>query len=404
MTATCAIIPTSGLGERLSSSGGKAFVRIAGQPLIAHTLAIFQQCPEIDYIVLVARPSDIDPIQSLVDERHITKVTSIVPGGSTRQDSVRNGLNAVPPDCDIIAIHDGARPLVSTEIVRASIEAARKHGGAVAAVPVIDTIKVSNKAGFVASTPDRHQLFAVQTPQTFRTRLIKAAYQLAFEDGYSGTDDASLVEHMGNDVAIVSGSYDNIKVTVPRDILLAEAIMQGSCVLQHRDTKTGGKQESMTSIRVGHGYDIHRFAPGRRLFLGGIEFPGEDGLLGHSDADVLLHAVADAVLGAAAAKDIGHHFPDTDSTYKDASSLDLLATVGRLVTQLGWQVANIDVTLIAQRPKVAKYAQSMCENIASALTISPDCVNVKATTAEGLGDIGQGLGIECHAVALLARS
>lgn len=386
MAGTSALIPASGLGRRLNSppQAGKAFAVIGGEPLISHALRAFQDCPQVDEIVLVVRRDEIASARELVESRGFSKVKSITPGGEVRQDSVRNGLAEVSPDSEIIAIHDGARPLVTQEIIASTIEAADTDGAAIAAVPVIDTIKSSLDGVFVTSTLDRQTLYAVQTPQTFQRSIITEAYGRAYADCYYGTDDASLVERLGIPVRIVRGSYENIKVTTPTDLRIAESLLRQS------------------AIRIGHGYDVHRFSPGRKLFLGGVEFPG-DGLLGHSDADVLLHAVADAVLGAAGAGDIGHLFPDTDPAYKNARSMDLLATVGEVVGKLGWAVGNIDVTLIAQKPKIAGHTPTMQANIARALGIDPRQVSVKGKTAEGLGPIGESLGIECHAVALLIR-
>ena len=409
MTGTSAIIPASGLGKRLGSDFDKAFVAVAGQPLIAHTLALFQDCPEIDEIILVIRTAQIVRAQELVRERGFTKVKAVTAGGEVRQDSVRNGLAKLSPGCEIVVIHDGARPLVTQEIIASSIKAALKDGAAIAAVPVIDTIKSSPDGQFVSSTLERKQLYAIQTPQTFARNVIESAYERAYADHYFGTDDASLVERLGMPVRIISGSYENVKITTPTDIIIAEAIMKSriaNCKLQIADCAEDNSpilphSHTPIPLRVGHGYDVHRFATGRKLFLGGIEFPGEEGLLGHSDADVMLHAVADAVLGAAGAGDIGRLFPDTDPAYKDARSAILLAKVAEVVAKLGWRVGNIDVTLIAEKPRIAKHAPTMQENIAAALGISPEQVSVKASTAEGMGPIGEGIGIECHAVALL---
>jgi 2-C-methyl-D-erythritol 4-phosphate cytidylyltransferase/2-C-methyl-D-erythritol 2,4-cyclodiphosphate synthase len=393
LTATSAIIPASGLGRRLSDSlTGKAFVDLAGRPLISYTIATFQHHPDIDDIVIVAREVDVKAIEDLVKREGFSKVHAIVVGGEQRQDSVRNGLRAVSISSDVIAIHDGARPLVDEAIISRCIDGARQAGAVIAAVPVIDTIKSSPDGKVVHDTPDRRNLYAVQTPQAFNAALIRSAHERAHAEGFVGTDDASLVERLGAPVGLVMGSYRNVKVTTPSDIKFAEAM-----IVQERE-KSG---ESRRGIRVGHGYDIHRFAPGRELYLGGVLFAGEEGLLGHSDADVLLHAVSDALLGAAGAGDIGKHFPDTDESYRGAKSTDLLRRVGEVISELGWRIVNVDVTLIAQRPKVAKRVPEMCERIAESLCISADQVSVKATTAEGLGAIGEGLGIECHAVALL---
>ena len=392
MAATSAVIPASGLGKRLGRLSGKAFALIAGEPLIAYTIRAFQDCPQVHEMVLLVRPDEIPSARELVDSRGFSKVKAIIPGGEVRQDSVRNGLAKVSPDSEIIAIHDGARPLVNQETIASTIEAADTDGAAIAAVPVIDTIKSSLDGLFVTSTLDRQTLFAVQTPQTFQRSIITEAYDRAYADCYYGTDDASLVERLGIPVRVVQGSYENIKVTTPTDLRTAEALL-----ISDFGFRISGFP------RVGHGYDIHRFSPGRKLFLGGMEFPGEEGLLGHSDADVLLHAVADALLGAAGAGDIGRLFPDADPAYKDARSLDLLTKVGEIVRKLGWRVGNIDVTLIAEKPRIASHATTMQTNIARALGVDADQVSVKGKTAEGLGPIGESLGIECHAVALLIR-
>ena len=364
---------------------------IAGEPLISYALRAFQDCPQVDEIVLVVRPDELSVTRDLVESRGFSKVKSITPGGEVRQDSVRNGLAEVSADSDIVAIHDGARPLITQDTIASTIGAADADGAAIAAVPVIDTIKSSLDGLFVNSTLDRETLYAVQTPQTFRRSIITKAYDRAYADRFYGTDDACLVERLGIPVRIVRGSYENIKVTTPTDLRIAESLLSPS---PHPPIPP--------SLRIGHGYDVHRFAPGRTLFLGGVQFPG-DGLLGHSDADVLLHAVADAVLGAAGAGDIGRLFPDTDPAYKDARSLDLLAKVGEIIRKLGWTVGNVDVTLIAQKPKIADHVLAMQANIARALGIDPGQVSVKGKTAEGLGPIGESLGIECHAVALLMR-
>ena len=395
MTATSAIIPASGVGKRLSISSGKAFVTIAGQPLLAHTLRVFQDCEAIDEIVLVVRAEKAPDAEALVREQGLSKVRSITPGGEVRQDSVRNGLAQVSPDCDIVAIHDGARPLVTPEIITSSIEAARSDGAAIAAVPVIDTIKTSEDGRLISGTLDRRMLYTIQTPQTFAREVIEKAYEKAYADGYFGTDDASLVERLGLPVRIVAGSYENIKITTPIDLVIAEATMQ------RRTTNYELRITDSPSARVGHGYDIHRFAAGRKLYLAGMEFPGEDGLLGHSDADVVIHAVIDAILGAAGAGDIGRHFPDNDPAYKDVRSTILLKRAAALIEESGFRVNNLDITLIAERPKIAKHAPAMQASIARILGIAPEQVSIKGKTSEGLGPIGEGLGIECHAVALV---
>ncbi|MHB1459183.1 MAG: 2-C-methyl-D-erythritol 4-phosphate cytidylyltransferase [Armatimonadota bacterium] len=391
MTATSVIIPASGQGKRLGSSSDKAFIDISGIPMLARTLRVFQDYPDISEIILVVRDEYISTARQLVQRYNISKVSCLVTGGDVRQDSVRNGLTRIAADCEVVLIHDAARPFITPDIIRNSISAAIEHKAAIVAVPVINTIKASSDNAFVESTLNRETLFAVQTPQTFNRQIIENAYKIAYDDCFYGTDDASLVERLGVPVKIVEGAYDNIKITTPNDIATAESIIR----------QREGTTCMNNNFRIGHGYDIHKFEKGRRLVLGGVEFQNEDGLLGHSDADVLLHAVADSILGAAGAGDIGKHFPDTDPDYKDADSLALLASAGEIINSMGWVTGNVDVTLIAEKPRVSKHTCEMERNIGKALGISPDLVNIKATTAEGLGDIGRAMGIECHAVALL---
>lgn len=394
MIVTSAIIPASGQGKRLGSRTDKAFVDICGIPLIIRTLSVFQECNDITEIILVVRQNYIDKASDLLKQYNITKPAKIVAGGNVRQDSVWNGLSAAAENCDIVVIHDAARPFITSKIISASIKSAAINKAVIAAIPVIDTIKISSDGTSIDSTPDRSNLFAVQTPQTFAIDTIKTAYKSAYNDGYYGTDDASLAERIGIKVKIIEGSYNNIKITTPNDLLTAESILKNG----------NPEMELKMKHRIGHGYDIHKFADGRRLVLGGVEFPGDTGLLGHSDADVMLHAIADALLGAAGLGDIGKHFPDTDPAYKDADSLILLAHASTLVKNCGWQVENVDVTLVAERPKIAKASEQMKKNISEAIGIDPNGINIKASTAEGLGDIGKGLGIECYAVAILTNN
>jgi 2-C-methyl-D-erythritol 2,4-cyclodiphosphate synthase/2-C-methyl-D-erythritol 4-phosphate cytidylyltransferase len=359
--------------------------------MLIRTIRVFQESDDITEIVLVVRNEYMSNAEQLVRMYKISKVSCIIAGGDVRQDSVRNGLSKISADCEIVIIHDAARPFVTSDIIKNSITAAIEHKASIAAVPVINTIKSSSDGIFVDATINRESLFAVQTPQTFDRQIIEDAYRMAYADCFYGTDDASLVERMGIPVKIVEGAYDNIKITTPNDIASAENIIKRKESFSNMNTR----------FRIGHGYDIHKFEKGRRLILGGVEFPDEDGLLGHSDADVMLHAVADSILGAAGAGDIGKHFPDTDPAYKDADSLLLLEKTSEYVKSMGWQTGNIDITLIAQRPKISRHTHKMKENIGKALGINPAMVNIKATTAEGLGDIGKALGIECHAVAIL---
>jgi 2-C-methyl-D-erythritol 4-phosphate cytidylyltransferase / 2-C-methyl-D-erythritol 2,4-cyclodiphosphate synthase len=336
--------------------------------------------------VLVCGEEDLSRCREIVDRFQLNKVSDVIPGGQHRQESVLNGLFRTPSEAEIVAIHDGARPLVNGEIISQSVDAARLHGAAIAVTPVIDTVKSADSDSFVTATLSREELYAVQTPQSFRRELILEAHQKARAGGVFATDDAALVEMMGGKVKITPGSPENIKVTQPQDIDYVAARL------------SGGKNFAPIA-RCGFGYDIHRFGQGRKLFLGGVEFPGEEGLEGHSDADVLLHAICDALLGAAAIGDIGRLFPDTDLQYKGISSIELLSRVGAALAACDWRVVNIDATLVAQRPRIAPVVNQMRERISSALGIEVEQVSIKATTAEGLGSIGRTEGIASYAVA-----
>jgi 2-C-methyl-D-erythritol 2,4-cyclodiphosphate synthase/2-C-methyl-D-erythritol 4-phosphate cytidylyltransferase len=359
------------------------FAEIAGKPILAHTLSVFESCDVVGEIVIVTGASEIEAAGELVGRFGFAKVRHMVAGGAHRQDSVNRGLEHVTSD--IVAIHDAARPMVTCEIIERSIEEARRSGACIAAVPVIDTIKSANEQGIVSGTIDRCNLYSIQTPQTFRTELIRRAYEQAFADGFYATDDAALVERIGENVVIVEGSYDNIKITTPSDVELASM-------------KLGGGEQ-----RTGLGFDVHALVEGRKLILGGLEISHEKGLAGHSDADVLVHAIMDALLGAAALGDIGRLFPDSNAAYKGISSMALLARVGKLLAQNGWLVVNIDAVVICERPKIAPHVPKMVRGIAESLNTEPDKISVKGTTTEKLGFTGRGEGIACQAVATVRR-
>lgn len=382
MMKACALIPAAGRGERFGRGTNKVFAEIGGKPVLAHTLSVFESCNAIGEIIVVTGKDDIEAVGKLVDRFAFKKVTHIVVGGEHRQDSVRQGLEKVTGD--IVAIHDAARPMVTCDIIEQSIEEARRSGACVAAVPVVDTIKKA-KGKTVSATIYRANLYSIQTPQTFKTDLIRKAYESAYSDGIYATDDAALVERMGEKVAIVDGSYDNIKITTPSDIELASM-------------KLGALEQ-----RTGIGFDVHALVEGRKLILGGVELPFEKGLAGHSDADVLVHAIMDALLGAAALGDIGTHFPDSDPSYKGISSIRLLAHVGDLLTQNGWKIINLDAVVICERPKISGYVPVMIGNIAECLGVDPGRISVKGTTTEGLGYTGRGEGIACQAVAAIGK-
>lgn len=383
-----AIIAAGGSGRRMGKEINKVFLPLAGRPVLAHSAAALAGCPEVDSLVVVIAPGEEAAATAVLAGQNLAKPWQVVAGGSERQYSVANALTAVPADAEIILVHDGARPLVEPAIVSAAIAAARENGAAGVAVPVKDTIK-QVAGGIIAATPDRAGLWAMQTPQVFAAELLRQAYEAAARDGWLATDDAALVERLGAKVAIVKGSYRNLKITTPEDLAVAEALL-------------GREVKAMQ--RIGMGYDVHRLVAGRKLILGGVDIPFEKGLEGHSDADVLLHAIKDALLGAAALGDIGRHFPDSDDTYKGASSLKLLAAVRDIIAAAGWRPYNIDATVVAEKPKLAPHIAAMNANIAAVLALDACQVNVKATTTEGLGFAGRREGIAAYAVAALVRA
>lgn len=388
-----AVIVAAGRGSRMGLGRNKVLAGVAGVPVIVRTVRALAQTALFDGgIVVVTGAEDMEQMRALM-AAHGLDVT-LTEGGTDRQQSVHHGLQAVNPAADIIAIHDGARPLVTRAVIERTIESAKRCGSGVAAVTLKDTVKRVDAEGAVIDTPNRETLRAVQTPQTFDARLIRAAHERFADSVERATDDAALAERAGCRVMLTEGDVENIKLTTPEDMLLAQQVIL---------RREGRQEKGSERMRIGHGYDVHRLVEGRKLILCGVEIPYEKGLLGHSDADVALHALMDALLGAAALGDIGRHFPDTDPAYKGADSGRLLDHVVSLLEERGYAVGNVDVTIICQRPKLKDYIEQMRENVAAHLHVSADCVNIKATTTEKLGFEGEGLGISSHAVACIER-
>ena len=388
-----AVIVAAGRGSRMGLGRNKVLADVAGVPVIVRTVRALAQTALFDGgIVVVTGAEDMEQMRALMAE-HGLDVT-LTEGGTDRQQSVHHGLQAVNPAADIIAIHDGARPLVTRAVIERTIESAKRCGSGVAAVTLKDTVKRVDAEGAVIDTPNRETLRAVQTPQTFDARLIRAAHERFADSAERATDDAALAERALCRIMLTEGDVENIKLTTPEDMLLAQQVIL---------RREGRQEKGSGRMRIGHGYDVHRLVEGRKLILCGVEIPYEKGLLGHSDADVALHALMDALLGAAALGDIGRHFPDTDPAYKGADSGKLLDHVVDLLEEHGYSVDNVDVTIICQRPKLKDYIEQMRENVAAHLHVSADCVNIKATTTEKLGFEGEGLGISSHAVACIER-
>ena len=387
-----AIIAAGGRGHRFGGDRPKQFLEIDGRSILERSVGAFARHPLIDEVIvalpegLVAnRPSWMTDLGSRV---------RTVAGGARRQDSVAQALAVSNAACEIVVIHDAARPFVTSDLIARTIEAAAEVGAAVTAVPVSDTVK-RIRGGFVSGTLPREEIFLAQTPQAFRRDVLVAALAL----GEDVTDEAALVERLGHPVRLVVGDAENIKITLPADLSRAAAIARAqSDVVEGipvdvRDAET----------RVGTGYDLHRLVEGRPLILGGVTIPFDRGLLGHSDADAVCHAATEAILGAAACHNIGHYFPNTDPRWKGASSIDLLRRAVGVVAEKGYVVSNVDVVVIAEQPKLGPYVQAMRDNVAAAVGVDADCVSIKGKTNEGVGDIGRGEAIAAQAVALIRR-
>lgn len=348
----------------------------------------------VDAMVVVVHPERVDEYrQHAVDASGASKVLEVVPGGATRMESVRAGLAAAPADSTVILVHDGARPLVSSQLIDEVIdrlECDRSLDGVVVGHPSYDSLKVVDAHGHVSGSADRAAIWAAQTPQVFRTEALRKAYDRAGVEGWEGTDDASIVERAGGQVVMHAGPRDNIKVTVPEDLLAVDRLLRAR-----------GGELAVESMRIGLGYDVHGFADDRPLVLGGVSIPWGRGLAGHSDADVLVHALMDAILGAMREGDIGGLFPDTDPQYAGISSIDLLNRVAHLMRTKGYELHDADTVLVLEEPKIAPYREAMRSTIAEALGVDVQHVGVKATTTEKLGFTGRGEGVAAHAVVLV---
>jgi 2-C-methyl-D-erythritol 4-phosphate cytidylyltransferase/2-C-methyl-D-erythritol 2,4-cyclodiphosphate synthase len=341
-----------------------------------------------------------------------------VAGGARRQDSVAAGFDAASPSSDIVLVHDAARPFVSEALIGAVIDAAVAHGAAIAALRARDTVKRGEAwhgATRIVETVPRETVHLAQTPQGFRRDVLKAAVALG-RSGQDATDEAALAERAGHAVVLVDGDPYNIKVTTPEDLPLAEAIAgilaagpaDGGQVMNGESRAVtgvaGDAGSTPRAMRLGLGYDSHRFADGRPLVLGGVRIPHERGLTGHSDADAISHAITDAILGAASLGDIGRLFPDADPAWKDADSLMMLRVAVERVHAAGYRIGNIDVVVICERPKIGPYAEAMRAALAPVLQIPPGAISIKGKTNEGMDATGRGEGIVVHAVALVTRA
>ena len=377
-----AIIAAGGAGRRLGSAKPKQLLDIGGGSMLSHSLRAFLDHPRVSEVVLV-KPAG--PLALLLADLSSTQKLRTADGGPRRQDSVANGFEAADIRSEVILIHDAARPFVTADLISRTIDAAAEHGAAIAALPSRDTVKRVD-GGVIVDTIPRESIYLAQTPQGFRRDVLAAAVRLGRE-GIEATDEAGLAERAGFRVHVVDGDSGNVKITTEDDLMAA----------RHRMTAATAARQ-----RIGTGYDLHRLVEGRPLVIAGVTIPFDRGPLGHSDGDVACHAATDAILGAAGLGDIGRHFPDSDPKWKGADSLALLADAVRMLGEAGYQVINVDLTVILERPKIKDAIDAMRSRLASAIGVDRDAISIKGKTNEGVDAVGRGEAIAAHAVALVA--
>ena len=380
-----AVIVAAGSSTRMGRD--KLFINLCRKSVITRTLEAFRKTGFFDEIILVINEKRLVEFETELKKSALSSCVRLVFGGATRGESSFFGIKEAKSD--FVLIHDGARPLITKEIIEETLSATIKNGAAATGVKSKDTIKTVSCEMIIESTVPRETAILIQTPQGFSREAVLNAYE---KYGFGETDDCALMEKAGVSITVVEGNYENLKLTTEEDIVTAEGIL-----------KKRGEAPTLPNIRIGTGFDTHRLCENRDLIIGGVNIPYEKGLLGHSDADVLVHAVIDALFGAAALGDIGKHFPDTDEKYKGVSSILLLKEAAQLVRRAGYEIGNIDTTIIVQKPKMAPYTDCMRRNIAEALGIDALAVSVKAKTNENMGFTGRGEGIEARATALLFR-
>ncbi|WP_448147738.1 bifunctional 2-C-methyl-D-erythritol 4-phosphate cytidylyltransferase/2-C-methyl-D-erythritol 2,4-cyclodiphosphate synthase [Labrys miyagiensis] len=380
-----ALIVAAGRGSRMGGPLPKQYRLLGGRSVLARTLALFEHHPAVDSITVVIGPGDESLFQA--SAAGISKLKGSVTGGSTRQASCLAGLRALEDEKpDIILLHDAARPFATPDLLTRAIEAARDHGAAVPGLAVTDTIKQIDADGLVTATPVRSSLRSVQTPQAFSFDAILASHLAAAAAGIDGlTDDGAVAEWAGHPLFIFEGETTNMKLTTESDFQRAEQFVSDLAALG--------------DVRTGTGFDVHAFTDGDHVWLNGLKIPHERALKGHSDADVGLHALTDAILGAIGDGDIGSHFPPSDPQWKGAASDRFLAHAVSLVKERGGAIAHLDVTLLCEVPKIGPHREAMRARIAGIAGIPVDRVGVKATTTEGLGFTGRREGIAAMASA-----
>lgn len=375
------MVPAAGSGARFGGETPKQFLPLAGVSVLRRSLLAAASAPEIGAIVIAAPEGLI--ARAREEARGIDKVAGVVAGGATRVHSVANALAALGSEPEVVVVHDAARPLAPAAVFSRTIAAARANGGAITGVPLHDTVKRAGADLRVQETVARDGLWRIQTPQAFRTELLRRAHREAQEKGWEATDDAALVEKVGGTVVVVEGDTMSFKITNPEDFALAERLLRGG------------------ASRVGFGRDKHPLVAGRTFWMGGLELESDAGPQGHSDGDALCHAIADAVLGAAALGDIGGFFPDDKPETEGIAGLAILAGVRDAALAAGYVVSSVDATVWTRRPKLAPHVVAMREGIARALAIAPGAVSVKAKSGNGIDAVGRGEAVEAEAVAVL---
>ena len=379
-----AIIVAAGSGKRMGKP--KQFLPLRGRPVVEWALLAFLSVPDVEEIVVVLSPENLSEHGGKLKSERVR----VVEGGETRMDSLRKGLAALSPEVDVVAVHDGARPLVTSEVIRACLDEAEESGAAVPAVPVKDTLKkVASKGLWVSDTPARSSFWLAQTPQTYRREFLEEALA-KFPKEKGATDESQLVERAGHRVKIVPSAYENIKITTPEDLAVAGAFL---------DRRLGGPPGE---VRAGFGFDIHRLVEGRELWLAGVKLEHKKGLLGHSDGDAVLHAACDAILGACGLGEIGLMFPPEDPSIKGIASKEIAAKVMALVAGKGARLMHLDISLVAEEPKLKPHYERLAASLQKVFGLPEGRLSVKAKSHEGLGEIGKGEAIACYAVATVS--
>jgi 2-C-methyl-D-erythritol 4-phosphate cytidylyltransferase / 2-C-methyl-D-erythritol 2,4-cyclodiphosphate synthase len=401
-----AIVVAGGRGERFGGATPKQLLDLDGRTVLERCVEAFASHPRITE-VLVVLPA---PLVEWGAAALAVFRARVVPGGARRQDSVACGFDAASADAGVLLVHDAVRPLVPAAVIDRVIDAAWAHGAAIAALRARDTVKKARVVGgqaFVDATIPRDEIWLAQTPQGFRRDVLTEAIEIG-RGGVEATDEAMLAERAGHAVALVEGDVSSLKITTPGDLAVARALAGTPGAEQHRGAPRSGtkaarpRKDLEDGMRIGFGYDLHRFVEGRPLVLAGVTVPFEKGLLGHSDADAVCHAVTDALLSAANLGDIGKLFPDTDPQWKDADSLRLLEDAAARVRAAGYRVVNVDVVVVAERPKIGPHTAEMRARLSHALAVDPRDVGIKGKTNEGVDAIGRGEAIAVYAVALIA--